>query len=96
MGEPQPWPGDAGWPEDCLRAAEEAWERLGHALRFAARSGRPIHEVLVEHRPLIEAAILGEPDPRDFNALTFDEQRASMARYRRQWAADAAAGREPR
>jgi hypothetical protein len=96
MGEPQPWPGDVGWPEDSLRAADEAWERLDHALRFAARSGAPTRPIIVQHRLIIEAAILGEPDPRDFNALTFDEQRQAMARYRRQWAVDALAGKEPR
>lgn len=96
MGEPQPWPGDEGWPEECFRAADEAWAMFANALRFARRSGADTVAVLAHHRPIIEAAILGEPDPRDFNTLTYDEQRASMARYRRQWAADAAAGREPR
>jgi hypothetical protein len=71
---------------------EAAWDALVRDLRLSLPGG--VRAVVDEHRERIEAAILGEPDPREFRELTFDEQRASMARYRRQWAADAKGGRD--
>ena len=75
--------------EDCLRAADEAWDQFIRDVRFAARRGLPTDPVIERWRPVIEAAVLGEPDPRDFAVLTFDEQRQAFARLKRQWARDA-------
>lgn len=65
---------------------DDAWEALRHDVFWAARRGLPTNAVMARHRPLIEAAFFGEPDPREFRHLTFDEQRQYMARKRREWA----------
>lgn len=78
--------------EDCLHAADEAWASFARDMRFASRRGTSIDEVLERWRPVIEAAVLGEADPREFAVLTFDEQRQAFARLQRKWAREAAQG----